>query len=61
MENFKLEVYFHAENREDAETQARHALDAFDDGFDEAWISGGADWRTQERILPSQLHPKRMT
>lgn len=36
MEDFTLVIKFHAENQEDAETQTRTALNAFDDGFEDA-------------------------
>jgi hypothetical protein len=39
VEDYKLVIYFHAENHEDALAQARQALTAFDDGFRDAWLA----------------------
>jgi len=38
MENYRLEIFFHAENQQDAEQQAINAVNQFDDGYEEAWL-----------------------
>lgn len=47
-----MEVYFHAENRDDAMAQAKQATNAFDDGFEEAWLDNLHDDKDAERVEP---------